>query len=110
MDITITGGLYLHDPSVAPPGSCIRAKNVVFDKDGVVLPRSGSSKGSQTTSSPILYMFDHAGTRYTWASTSCYNNETSFGDTLTAARPEAVRYNAYNYYIIPVMRQSSGFR
>ena len=96
MDITIQGGLYLHDPSVAPPGACIRAKNVVFDKDGVVLTRNGSSKGSITGTSAVLYMFDHSGDRYTWSSTRCYKNETVFGDTLTAARPEAVRYNAYN--------------
>lgn len=96
MIVKITGGLYLFDPSTAPEGSCIRAKNVIFDRDGIVEVRKGSAKGSLTSANPVLYIFDHSGDRYSWTSTSAYKNEVSFGDTLTAARPEAVRYNAYN--------------
>ena len=92
MIIKLGGSLWLFDPSEAPEGSLIIAKNVVMDREGIIEPRKGSSKGSQTSANPVLYMLDSEGDRYSWADTLCYKNEASFGDTLTAARPEAVRH------------------
>ena len=96
MFIQLGNSLWLFDPSKAPEGALIRAKNVIMDRDGIIEVRRGSSKGSQSASGAVLYMLDVEGVRYSWVGTKCYRNETTFGDTLTAARPEAVRYNVWN--------------
>ena len=96
MQIQLTGGLWLHDPSVAPQGSLVKAKNVVMDREGVVEVRQGATALQTVSNQRILRIFETRGDRYSWAAGSLFFNEIEILTGLAEARPDAFRYNAWN--------------
>ncbi len=99
MIIPIQGGLHLFDPTTAPDGMVVRAKNVVFDRDGIIEIRGGAVRGLHSTGgTAVLKLFEHNEDIYSWSNTDLYKNGviTDTAAELTVARPEAVRYAAYN--------------
>jgi len=79
-------------------GAMRRCTNLHLDKDGIASTRHGSSKVNssaldQTTAYNIVEL---GGTRYVFAGSKIYRNESSIETGLFAAKWNAIKYNPYN--------------
>jgi len=74
-----------------------RCKNLRLDQKGVVKTRDGSFKLNSTAISTAIHkIIEQAGTRFAFAGTVIYSNESSIATGLTSAMWSAILYNAYN--------------
>lgn len=74
-----------------------RCKNLRLDLMGVARTRFGSSKLNATAINAAIHkIIEQAGTRYTFAGTIIYEDETSIKTGLTNAAWSAMLYNAFN--------------
>lgn len=74
-----------------------RCKNLRLTRNGIAQLRYGSLKiNASAIGTPIYLILEQAGTRYSFASTIIYSNESSIATGLTAAQWSAISYNAYN--------------
>lgn len=78
-------------------GAMVRCKNLRLNEAGKAKTRDGSTKlNASATSTEIWWIEEQGGTRYTFAGTLIYSNESSIWSGLTSAQWSAIKYNAYN--------------
>lgn len=74
-----------------------RRKNLRHDQKGVLKLRDGSSKvNASAIDTAIWLLLEQGGTRYTFAGTSIYRDESSIATGLTSARWSGILYNQFN--------------
>ena len=75
-----------------------RCKNMRLDQDGKAIVRDGSSKlnSGNAIGTPIWRIIEQAGTRYSFASTIIYEDESSIETGLTSAMWSAILYNSFS--------------
>lgn len=78
-------------------GAMVRCKNLRINQQGVAKTRDGSTKLNSTAiNTAIWWIEEQAGTRYTFAGTAIYEDESSIASGLTSAQWSAIKYNAFN--------------
>lgn len=78
-------------------GAMVRCKNLRINQQGKAVTRDGSAKLNETAiGTPVYWIEEQGGTRYSFAGTSIYSNESSIESSLTAAQWSAIKYNAFN--------------
>ncbi len=79
-------------------GAMQRCKNMRLDQDGKAIVRDGSSKlnSGNAIGTPIWRIIEQAGTRYSFASTIIYEDESSIETGLTSAMWSAILYNSFS--------------
>ncbi len=78
-------------------GAMVRCKNLRTNEAGKAKTRDGSTKlNASAINSAIWWIEEQSGTRYTFAGTLIYENETSIATGLTSAAWSAIKYNAFN--------------
>lgn len=95
-----------HDPSDLPEssdgnnlisGAMVRCKNLRIDQKGIAKTRDGSEKLNESAiNTEIWWLEEQGGTRYAFAGTAIYEDETSIETGLTSAQWSAIQYNAFN--------------
>lgn len=74
-----------------------RCKNLRINQKGIAKTRDGSAKLNASAINTEMWWIEVQGTtRYTFAGTVIYSNETSIKTGLTSAQWSAIQYNAYN--------------
>ena len=77
--------------------SLVRCKNLRINQTGVAKTRDGSTKINSTAmETPVWWVEEQSGTRYSFAGTQIYEDESSIDTGLTSAQWSALKYNAYN--------------
>lgn len=93
------------DPSMLPQevngntivsGAMQRCKNLRLNQMGVAITRDGYTKVGSSVASPIWKILEQDGSRYTFAGTRIYLNESSIATGLTSAQWSALTYNPFN--------------
>jgi hypothetical protein len=86
------------DPSDLGDGDLVRCKNLSLDRTGMAETRDGSSKINESAldQTTIHRIVEQGGTRYTFAGTKIYEDESAIETGLTSAKWSALKYNAYN--------------
>lgn len=85
------------DSADLPDDGMQRCKNMRLDQDGKAIVRDGSTKlNAVAIGTPIYRIIEQGGTRYSFASTIIYSDETSIKTGLTAAMWSGILYNSYN--------------
>lgn len=75
----------------------VRCKNLRINQRGIAKTRDGSAKLNASAISAEIWWIEVQGTtRYTFAGTVIYEDETSIKTGLTSAQWAAIQYNAYN--------------
>ncbi len=78
-------------------GALTRAKNVRTNEPGKAITRDGSAKLNTTAiETAIWWIEEQAGTRYTFAGTQIYEDESSIATGLTSAQWSAIKYRSFN--------------
>jgi hypothetical protein len=78
-------------------GAMTRCKNLRINQKGKAVTRDGSFKLNETAiATAIWWIEEQAGTRYTFAGTAIYEDESSIETGLTSAQWSAIKYNAFN--------------
>jgi hypothetical protein len=78
-------------------GAMVRCKNLRINQRGVAKTRDGSLKFNETAiATAIWWIEEQGGTRYTFAGTAIYEDESSIATGLTSAQWSAIKYNAFN--------------
>lgn len=78
-------------------GSMTRCKNLRLNERGKAVTRDGSKKlNSTVTETPVYWIEEQSGSRFAFAGTQIYENESSIDTGLTSAQWSAIQYNAYN--------------
>ena len=74
-----------------------RCKNLRTDQKGVLKLRDGSSKiNTSAIATAIKLIVEQKGSRYAFAGTNIYFNETSIASSLADAQWSAIKYNQFN--------------
>lgn len=74
-----------------------RCKNLRLNQKGQAKTRDGSAKLNATAiDTPVWWIEEQNGVRYSFAGGAIYGNESSFSSGLTEAQWGAVKYNAFN--------------
>lgn len=85
------------DPSELPDDGLTRCKNLRINQKGIAKTRDGSAKlNASAINAAIWWIEEQGGTRYTFAGTAIYSNESSIATGLTSAQWAALKYNAFN--------------
>jgi hypothetical protein len=75
----------------------VRCKNLRLNQQGRAITRDGSAKVNATAiAAPIWWIEVQGGTRYAFAGSAIYEDETSIAVGLTPAQWTAIQYNAFN--------------
>jgi len=78
-------------------GAMVRCKNMRTNEPGKAITRDGSAKFNTTAiETAIWWIEEQSGSRYAFAGTKIYKNESSIGTGLTSAQWSAIKYNAFN--------------
>ncbi|KKL21412.1 hypothetical protein LCGC14_2445730 [marine sediment metagenome] len=90
------------DPSDLPEaegrsGAMVRCKNMRTNENGKAITRDGSTKlNSSAIETAIWWIEEQAGSRFSFAGTQIYEDESSIDTGLTNAQWAAIKYNAFN--------------
>ena len=90
------------DPSDLPEtegrsGALVRCKNMRTNENGKAITRDGSTKlNSSAIETAIWWIEEQAGSRFSFAGTQIYEDESSIDTGLTNAQWAAIKYNAFN--------------
>lgn len=78
-------------------GAMTRCKNLRLDQKGIAKTRDGSTKLNASAIDTSTWWIEvQSGTRYTFAGTAIYENETSLATGLTSYQWSAIQYNPFN--------------
>lgn len=78
-------------------GAMVRCKNLRTNESGKAKTRDGSAKINTTAIDTAIWLIEEqGGSRFTFAGTQIYENESSIATGLTSAQWSAIKYNAYN--------------
>jgi len=78
-------------------GALVRCKNMRTNEAGKSITRDGSAKLNTTAvDTDIWWIEEQGGSRFTFAGTQIYEDESSIATGLTSAQWAAIKYNAYN--------------
>lgn len=78
-------------------GAMVRCRNLRLDQKGIAKTRDGSRQlHSSVLGSPVWWIEEQGGIRYTFAGTAIYRNEVSLTFGLVEAQWIAIKYNAFN--------------
>ena len=90
------------DPSDLPEaegrsGAMVRCKNMRTNENGKAITRDGSTKlNTSAIETAIWWIEEQAGSRFSFAGTQIYEDESSIDTGLTNAQWAAIKYNAFN--------------
>jgi len=75
----------------------VRCKNLRVNQAGIAKTRDGSAKLNESAiATDVWWIEAQGGTRYTFAGTQIYEDESSIASGLTSAQWTAIQYNAFN--------------
>jgi len=75
----------------------VRCKNLRINLTGKAVTRDGSTKLNETAlNTPVWWIEEQDGTRYSFAGTAIYEDESSIETGLTSAQWSGIQYNAFN--------------
>lgn len=78
-------------------GEMVRCKNMRLNQRGQAVVRDGSAKiNASAIEAAIWWIEEQEGTRYSFAGTQIYEDESSIASGLTSAQWVAIQYNAFN--------------
>jgi hypothetical protein len=78
-------------------GAMTRCKNLRLNQAGIAKTRDGTLKLNETAmSSPVWWIEEQGGTRYSFSGTGIYSDESILEAALTSAQWSAIQYNAFN--------------
>ena len=78
-------------------GAMVRCKNLRTNEPGKAITRDGSAKLNTTAiDAAIWWIEEQAGSRFAFAGTKIYEDESSIATGLTSAQWSAIKYNAFN--------------
>lgn len=78
-------------------GAMVRCKNMRTNENGKAKTRDGSVKlNSSAIETAIWWIEEQAGSRFSFAGTKIYEDESSIATGLTSAQWAAIKYNAFN--------------
>ena len=78
-------------------GALVRCKNMRTNENGKAITRDGSVKLNATAlETAIWWIEEQGGSRFSFAGTKIYENESSIATGLTNAQWVAIKYNAFN--------------
>lgn len=78
-------------------GAMTRCKNLRLNQRGIAKTRDGCKKLNATAiETPVWWIEEQGGSRYAFAGTRIYEDETSIKTGLASAQWSAIQYNAYN--------------
>jgi len=78
-------------------GAMVRCKNMRTNEAGKAITRDGSAKLNTTAiETAIWWIEEQGGSRFSFAGTKIYKDETSIGTGFTSAQWAAIKYNAFN--------------
>ena len=85
------------DSSDIKDGDFTRCKNLRLDQQGQAKTRDGSAKlNSSAINTAVWWIEEMAGSRFTFAGTDIYDDESSIDSDVTSAQWAAIQYNAFN--------------
>lgn len=78
-------------------GSMVRCKNLRLNERGKARTRDGSTKLNSTAINTNIWLIEEqSGSRFTFAGTIIYEDESSIATGLTSAQWSAIKYNSFN--------------
>ena len=78
-------------------GEFVRCKNMRTNEGGKAITRDGSAKLNTTAIDAAIWLIEEqGGSRFSFAGTQIYVNESSIATGLTSAQWSAIKYNAFN--------------
>lgn len=91
-----TGTVLTGDSGKITSYTMARCKNLRLDRMGMARTRLGMGAINATAISAIRRIVEHGGTRYSFAGTQIYSNESSIATEKASTDWQAILYNAYN--------------
>ena len=78
-------------------GAMVRCKNMRTNEAGKAITRDGSAKLNTTAIETAIWLIEEqGGSRFTFAGTQIYEDESSIATGLTSAQWASIKYNAFN--------------